>query len=1239
MPLFQNTVVTRQLKTQNKTLISEKWIAYKAHFFNPEIQENIRNAKEEQYQEGFLRDLFVTIFGYTLNPETNFNLTTELKNAKDSKKADGGIIIDGTVVGVIELKGTNTTDLAKVEPQAFGYKNNQQDCVYVITSNFEKLRFYIDNAIEHIEFNLFTLSEEAFQLLYVCIAFENIKNNLPKKLKEESLSQEENITKQLYKDYSLFKRELFQNLTHLNPQFEALELFKKSQKLLDRFLFLFFSEDRNLLPPNSVRLILEQWKKLKDLDAYTPLYDRFKKYFGYLNTGFKGKQYDVFAYNGGLFKPDTILANITIDDALLYNHTLKLSEYDFESEVDVNILGHIFENSLNELDEVKAQLEGQSVDKTTTKRKKDGVFYTPKYITKYIVENTVGKLCTEKKIELDISDETYQHAKQRSRKRLETLNDYRAWLLQLTICDPACGSGAFLNEALNFLIAEHRYVDELSAKYNNDTLMLSDVENSILENNLFGVDLNEESVEIAKLSLWLRTAQPNRKLNSLNHNIKCGNSLIDDPKVAGDKAFKWEEEFPSIFKEKHKKPYHITTTIHDSRTSKRMEKYKVRERREGSTKPHVIYFTPEDDVQMTQIIADVAKEDQLNILAYNICGDHIHLLLVCAIEEIPAIMQKIKGRTSYFHKRGYKGPYKGLKPLEKVDGKNKPLWQQKYSPPKEVSSTEQLLNTLKYIQTNRNKHELPPHPKALQNTINALCCSEAHAFRTEYAGGFDVVIGNPPYVRKQGLIKHYPEMCDYYEEKYQSATANYDIYALFMQRSFDLIHAKGVVSYILPHKFLVTDFGAGIRQFFKENSAVESILHFGSEMVFTDASTYTCIINLDKSEKDKVRFKKIKPMEINNPFDWDYILSENLNEDNWDLQSQKTFDTIDKLKQQPFTINDVFYRIFVGMQTSLDAVYVFEGIDKGSSIEAYNPKYDYHFEIEKELVKPFIKGNEISKYKKLSNNYYVLFPYGENGTGISEEYIKSNLPKTYLYLKHFEKEIKGRENGKMNVEKGWYLYIYQKNHEKFPHPKIMTQEISLGCNMTYDEKGEFYHPTTIYSFVKNKKFKVDEKFYLGILNSKVMWFFLKNTGTELRGGYFRFKTNYLKPFPLPEIPENPNLIIDRTNQMLSLNKDLQELSQKFQRTLLREYESLDKLSKKLETWFALSYADFLKELQKKKVVLSLSKKAELEAYFLEEQQKAVALKTQIDQTDKEIDAMVYALYGLTEAEIAIVESC
>jgi type I restriction-modification system DNA methylase subunit len=296
-------------------------------------------------------------------------------------------------------------------------------------------------------------------------------------------------------------------------------------------------------------MILKQWKQLQEMDAYTPLYKRFKKYFGYLNTGHKGKKYDVYPYNGGLFKPDEVLDHIKIDDELLYKYTLKLSEYDFASEVDVNILGHIFENSLNEIEEVQTQLEADPTEVKLSKRKKDGVFYTPKYITKYIVQNTIGKLCEEKKIEANLLEEDYDINRQVKTKKdlLKKLNTYREWLLQLTVVDPACGSGAFLNEALNYLIAEHQYLDELETKLMGGGFVFPNVENSILENNLFGVDINNESVEIAKLSLWLRTAQPNRKLNDLSNNIKCGNSLIDDPEVAGDKAFNWEKEFPQIF--------------------------------------------------------------------------------------------------------------------------------------------------------------------------------------------------------------------------------------------------------------------------------------------------------------------------------------------------------------------------------------------------------------------------------------------------------------------------------------------------------------------------------------------------------------------------------------------------------------------------------------------------------------------------------------------------------------------
>ncbi|HAP70133.1 MAG TPA: restriction endonuclease subunit M, partial [Flavobacteriales bacterium] len=446
----------------------------------------------------------------------------------------------------------DTKDLDKVNDQAFNYKNNQPDCVYVITSNFEKLRFFIHNAVEHIEFNLFTLSEDKFALLWLFLQKDNLLGGIPAKVKEESLLQEDKITKALYADYSAFKNDLWNNMVEGNPQHDPLLLYKKSQKLLDRFLFIFFSEDKGLLPPNSISSIVDQWADLKDRDTYSPLYSRFQKYFGYMNDGFKGKFFEIHAYNGGLFLADELLDGLLIDDELLKKHCLKLTKYDFADEVDTNILGHIFEHSLNDIENVRAQLAGEEVDKSKTKRKKDGVFYTPKYITKYIVDNTVGKLCEEKKAKLEIDDEEF--AKDRKGRKKATilkldaqLKQYREWLLQLTICDPACGSGAFLNQALEFLMAEHRYVDELEAQLFEGSIVFQDVENHILENNIYGVDINEESVEIARLSLWLRTAQKGRKLTSLSSNIKCGNSLIDDPEVAGDLAFNWEKEFPQVF--------------------------------------------------------------------------------------------------------------------------------------------------------------------------------------------------------------------------------------------------------------------------------------------------------------------------------------------------------------------------------------------------------------------------------------------------------------------------------------------------------------------------------------------------------------------------------------------------------------------------------------------------------------------------------------------------------------------
>ena len=546
MALFQKSVLANHLNSITEKEILSGWEKFQNY---KSISENIRTYKEEEFQYKFLEMLFVDCLGYKISDvgDEKRNLFTEVKNVSDSKKADGAIKKDDEVIAVIELKSTKTKDFKKIQEQAFGYKVNQPKCKYVITSNFEKLRFYINDATEFEEFDLFNLTQHDFKLLHVCLHINNIFNDIPEKLKTDSVFEEENITKKLYKDYSAFRKEVFNSLVENNTEYDKLLLFNKTQKLLDRFLFIFFAEDRNLLPVNSISEIIKVWENDRSFYGQRSLYEVYKGYFKVLNNGrpaSEGRE-SIFAYNGGLFAEDEVLNSIKIDDKILLRHTKNLSHYDFESDVSVNILGHIFEHSLTEIEEIQNEISG--IETGTSKRKKDGVFYTPQYITKYIVENSLGKLCNEKKIELDINEETYAPSSKRSRERIQILENYRNWLLGLTICDPACGSGAFLNQALSFLIEEHKYVDELSAKYNKDSLVLSDVKSSILENNLFGVDINEESVEIAKLSLWLRTAEKGRKLTSLNNNLKCGNSLVDDPEIEGDKAFDWQNEFPKVF--------------------------------------------------------------------------------------------------------------------------------------------------------------------------------------------------------------------------------------------------------------------------------------------------------------------------------------------------------------------------------------------------------------------------------------------------------------------------------------------------------------------------------------------------------------------------------------------------------------------------------------------------------------------------------------------------------------------
>ncbi len=568
---------------------------------NATAEKYLDRTKETAVQGAFMTRLFNQVFGYyEVIDAPCYNQTRESKTVLDSSESDGalGYFYKDTgkkdVRVVIELKDARTpldkkqnrsSHLTPVE-QAFSYANkNGSKCGWVIVSNFIETRLYKSNSmIEYETFDMRKMDDEKeFLRFYYFMCKDHLIAETGKSIIDELFLENETegvaITNQFYSTYKEIRNNLFLTIKEINPGKDDLLLFTKAQKLMDRFIFICFCEDCDLLPKNIFNQVVENAKHSFSFSPYK-LWDQLKGLFTSIDKG--NPPLRINEYNGGLFKADEDLDSLLIPDSVLESF-LQLSSYDFTSDLNVNILGQIFEQSISDVEQIKRELNGED-SSSKGKRKEDGIFYTPYYVTRYIVKQTVGVYLEQKKEELKQSlfekgpvivsvlkkstkrqhEYSFSSWKEIPERRANMTEDedmairaverlhlkyweaYENVLKEIKICDPACGSGAFLNQCFDYLHEEMDFVLDRKTVLNGAQFSMLDIDKDILQNNLYGVDLNPESVEITKLSLWLKTAKNNQTLASLDNNIKCGNSIIAD-KAITENGFDWQKEFPAIF--------------------------------------------------------------------------------------------------------------------------------------------------------------------------------------------------------------------------------------------------------------------------------------------------------------------------------------------------------------------------------------------------------------------------------------------------------------------------------------------------------------------------------------------------------------------------------------------------------------------------------------------------------------------------------------------------------------------
>lgn len=976
-------------------------------YHNGTLKTDKETSREQQYN----RDFFLTILGYQEKPASPYSF--EPKATTDKGQLPDAVVgyTDKSkdiknISAVVELKGTSVPldrpqrregNMSPIQ-QGFKYKTQYRNCPFVIVSNFWEFRLYNDTQLDYEIWTLDDLVNPTddyilFKTWFVLLSKDNFVSKQGKSITENLLSEirveQEEIGKKFYKVYKQVRLELLRDI-YKNNHFIKIDIdtgIEKAQKVIDRIVFAAFAEDKGMLPDDTLQKVV---RAAENSNFSGSLWSTFKGFFEAIDSG--NDKLDIpGGYNGGLFAYDEILNSLKISDEPL-KALAELGHYNFSEDLSVNILGHIFEQSISDLEEIKNKVKAsQNLDTLSqSRRKKDGIFYTPDYIVRYIVDNSLGaylreeeeRLKQEFKLHGEINDKTY------NRREKQAYAKYHEFLKGIKVVDPACGSGAFLVYVFDYLLEEHNRVGSILG-LDKGIVSFEDVYKNILQNNIYGVDLNEESVEITKLSLWLKSAQKGKKLTALDNNIKCGNSLIDDDKVAGKKAFNWHKEFADIFE----------------------------------------------------------------------------------------------------------------------------------------------------------------------------------------AGGFDVVVGNPPYVDSESMTKNVPEERNWLTKQYETARGNWDLYILFIEKGAGLLRNGGYSSMIIPNKVLSAPYAKKLREYIAKNYKLVGLTDVTKEGVF-EVDVYPVITNI-KNDKNAEKV----------------LITEGVAE----IVSKNSISYNDLPKNWALLLN--------GSEEALHGIEVaklgdlFKVASAATVAEAYE-------------LKELIQEDETAMSGRIINTG-TIDPYITTWGIMPMNYIKGRYKYPYVDANKLKK-------------KEWHSV-----------DKIIIAGMAIRIEAFYSQGSEYLpaKSTTVIYDKNNDPIKL--RCILALLNSKYASFLFHQANSQLSmaGGYMNMNKNNLSALKIPTNIFDDNNLSDLASNLIKLYSTLQIKSQRFKQLTMSEY-GIEKWPTKLNKWWTLDFSVFLNYL---KVDISLYKKDDLLSLFEKYKAKCSAIDAEIQKTDHEIDLYVYKLYKLTPEEITIVE--